>query len=140
MPKPNYPTKEGLWSKGKRAEEKYAGVKLDLPYTEAVDSLRGALQDRDDFDPAVLFVWGTMQATGVLNILKAVEEKFGEEGQIVVRQSVRIQKQYKNDRGEWQNTDYYFPEELAKLESLVRKAFDFITVKESGDAGESIPV
>ena len=62
------------------------------------------------------------------------------DGQMVIRQSVRIQKQYKNDRGEWQNTDYYFPEELARLESLVRKAFDFITVKESGDAGESIPV
>ena len=67
-------------------------------------------------------------------------QEIEKEGQIVVRHSVRIQKQYKNDKGEWQNTDYYFPEELAKLESLVRKAFDFILVKESKDAGESIPV
>ena len=72
MAKPQYPTKEGIWSKGQRYEKKYPGVKLGLPYEEAVKSLRGALKDRDDFDPAVLFVWGTMQATGVLNILKAV--------------------------------------------------------------------
>jgi len=46
----------------------------------------------------------------------------------------------KNDKGEWQNTDYYFPEELPKLESVVRKSFDFILVKESKEAEESIPV
>ena len=61
-------------------------------------------------------------------------------GQIRVRHSVKIQKQYKNDKDEWTNTDYYFPEELAKLESLVRKAFDFITVKESTDSEEAIPI
>ena len=73
MAKPQYPTREGIWSKGQRAEKTYSGVKLGLPYKKAIESLRGALKDRDDFDPAVLFVWGTMQATGVLNILKAVE-------------------------------------------------------------------
>ena len=67
-------------------------------------------------------------------------QEINKDGQTIVRHSVRIQKQYKDDKGEWQNTDYYFPEELAKLESLVRKAFDFILVKESKDAGESIPV
>lgn len=85
MPKPNYPTVEGIWSRGKRKEKSYKGVKLGLPYAKAVQSLRGAIHDRDDFDPAVLFVWGTMQATGVLNILKDVEEAFGEQGQEVVR-------------------------------------------------------
>jgi hypothetical protein len=53
MAKPQYPTKEGIWAKGQRAEQTYPGVKLGLPYKEAVDSLRGALRDRDDFDPAV---------------------------------------------------------------------------------------
>jgi hypothetical protein len=61
------------------------------------------------------------------------------DGQTVVRYSVRIQKQFKNDKGKWQNTDYYFPEELARLESVVRKTFDFISVKESKDTEESIP-
>ena len=88
MPKPQYPTKEGIWSKGQRHEKTYSEVKLGLPYKEAVESLRGALKDRDDFDPAVLFVWGTMQATGVLNILKDVEEEFGEKGQTVVRRAI----------------------------------------------------
>ncbi len=62
-----------------------------------------------------------------------------EDGQTVVRYSVRIQKQYKDDKGKWQDTNYYFPEELARLESIVRKAFDFISVKESKNAEESIP-
>ena len=83
--------------------------------------------------PVKSFSAGSIQAS----IWKKETEQ---DGQTVVRYSVRIQKQYKNDKGEWQNTDYYFPEELAKLGSIVRKAFDFILVKESKDAEESIPV
>ena len=88
MPEPHYPTREGNWSKGRRKEESYAGVKLGMPYPKAVENLRKAIEGRDDFDPAVLFVWGTMQATGLLNILKAVEEAFGHEGQEVVRKAI----------------------------------------------------
>jgi hypothetical protein len=89
MSKPEYPTKEGLWSRGKRKEDKFNEVELGLPYAKAVENLRGAMEGRDDFDPAVLFVWGTMQATAVLNILKAVEEKYGQEGQEVVRTAIQ---------------------------------------------------
>jgi len=67
-------------------------------------------------------------------------QEIDKNGQTIVRHSAKIQKQYKNEKGEWKNTDYFFPEELAKLESLVRKAFDFILVKESKDADEVIPV
>jgi len=80
--------------------------------------------------PVKSFKAGTIQAS----IWRKETEK---DGQTVVQYSVRIQKQYKNDKDEWQNTDYYFPEELAKLESVVRKAFDFISVKESKEAEES---
>ena len=38
MPKPQYPTKEGIWSKGQRAEKTYSGVKLGLPYKEVYES------------------------------------------------------------------------------------------------------
>ena len=62
------------------------------------------------------------------------------DGRTVVRYSVRIQKQYKDDKGNWKNSDYYFPEELAKLESVARKAFEFILVKESEDAEEAVPI
>ena len=88
MAEPQYPTKDGLWSKGQRKEPKSSGVRLETPYRKPVDSFRRASQDRDDFDPAVLFVWGTMQAKAVLGILKAVEEVFGEQGQEVARRAI----------------------------------------------------
>ena len=88
MPEPQYPTKEGLWSRGQRKEDSYAGVKLGSPYPKAEENFRKAIEGREDFDPAVIFVWGTMQATGLLNILKAVEESFGPEGQEVVRKAI----------------------------------------------------
>lgn len=88
MSRPQYPTNQGLWSKGKREEERYADVRLGLPYSEAVAQFRKAIEGRSDFDPAVLFAWGTMQATAVLNILKAAEETFGEAGQAMVRKAV----------------------------------------------------
>ncbi len=88
MAKPQYPTKEGLWSEGERPEAGYEKVKLGLPYAEAVAQFRGALQGRDDFDPAVLLVWGTLQATGLLNLLKEAEETFGEAGQEMARRAI----------------------------------------------------
>ncbi len=115
MPKPQYPTKEGIWSKGKREEESYAGVKLGMPYPEAVENLRQAIEGREDFDPAVLFVWGTMQATGVLNILKSVEEAFGAEGQEVVRKAIN-KAGYEAMAGFLDNSQY--PEDLEKTELM----------------------
>ena len=40
MPKPQYPTKKGIWSNGKRSEESYDNVQLGMPYPEAVENLR----------------------------------------------------------------------------------------------------
>jgi len=88
MPKPQYPTKDGLWALGKRKEEKFKSVRLGTPYAEAVENFRKAIQDREDFDPAVLLVWGSMQAAAVLNILKAAEEMFGEAGQEMARKAI----------------------------------------------------
>ena len=88
MAEPQYPTKEGLWSEGKRDENTYQAVKLGFPYRKAVERFRKAIEGRDDFDPAVVLVWGTMQATAVLNILKAAEETFGEAGQEMVRKAI----------------------------------------------------
>jgi len=50
---------------------------LGTPYPDAVEQFQKTIKERDDFDPAVLFVWGTMQATAVLNILRAAEERKG---------------------------------------------------------------
>ncbi len=44
MPRPQYPTSEGLWSRGKRGEAGYGAVRLGTPYPEAVESLRKAVE------------------------------------------------------------------------------------------------
>lgn len=61
-------------------------------------------------------------------------------GQIVMRHSVRIQKQYRNKDGDYEKTDYYFRDDLPKLILVAQKAFDFIALKESVDTNEDIPV
>ena len=88
MSRPQYPTTEGLWSNGEREEPSYRAVRLGTPYPEAVAQFRKATAGRADFDPAAVFVWGTMQAAAVLNLLKAAEEAFGEAGQRMVRQAL----------------------------------------------------
>lgn len=113
MPKPKYPTKEGIWSKGKREEESYGAVQLEMPYPRAVEHFQKAIEGRNDFDPAVLFVWGTMQATAVLNILKAVEETFGKAGQEVVRKAIN-QAGYEAMDEYLQNSR--FPEDVNEIE------------------------
>jgi len=113
MPKPQYPTQEGLWSKGARKEKNYQSVRLGTPYPEAVAQLRQAYQERSDFDPTVLFVWGTMQATAVLNILKAAEETFGQAGQKMVRKAINQAGYEAMDEFLGQST---FPEDIDKME------------------------
>jgi hypothetical protein len=54
-------------------------------------------------------------------------------GQTVIRHSIKLQKQFKNDKGEWQSTDYFFPEDLPKIELVIRKAFEYVSLKESTD-------
>jgi len=61
-------------------------------------------------------------------------------GQTVVRHSVRIQKQYRNDDGDYQETNYFFRDDLPKLILVSQKAFEFISLNESKEAEESVPV
>lgn len=56
------------------------------------------------------------------------------DGVTVVRHSVRIQKRFRQDDGEWKNTDYFFPEDLPKLQLVTAKAFEFVSLKESEDS------
>ena len=111
--KPQYPTKEGIWSKKERKEKNFKGVKFGMPYADAVENFKEAIKGRDDFDPAVLLVWGTMQATGVLNILKAVEKTFGPEGQKIVRKGINSAG-YGAVKGLMENST--FPEGLDDIE------------------------
>jgi len=113
MPKPQYPTPDGIWSRGRRKEASYERVRLGTPYQEAVENFRKATLDREDFDPAVLFVWGTMQAKAVLSILKAAEETFGEAGQKMVRKAIRAAGREAAD-GLLQNSE--FPDDADDME------------------------
>ena len=80
------------------------------------------MSQKENSKPVKSFSTGNIQASIWRNEIE-------QDGQTVVRQSVRIQKQYKNDKGEWQNTDYYFPDDLPKLILVAQKAFDFVSLR-----------
>jgi hypothetical protein len=58
---------------------------MKWPFAEAVDGFRRKALANKDYDPASTFVWGQMMAVGLIEALKAVEERFGEEGHDVMR-------------------------------------------------------
>ena len=62
------------------------------------------------------------------------------DGQTVVRHSVRIQKQYRKEGGDYETTEYYFRDDLPKLILVAQKAFEFIALTASKDAEETVPV
>ena len=53
------------------------------------------------------------------------------DGKTILQHSVHIQKQFRNDDGDYQDTDYFFPNELPELELVTRKAYEYIKLKES---------
>lgn len=62
------------------------------------------------------------------------------DGQTVVRHSVRIQKQFRDDDGDYKETNYYFRDDIPRLILVAQKAFEFISLSESKEAEESMPV
>ena len=68
--------------------ERRKRLPANWPYARAVETARKKALCRSDYDPAVLVVWGQMQAMGLLATLKAVERRFGAEGQEVCRQAI----------------------------------------------------
>ena len=57
------------------------GMKLNQPFAHAVEALRRDALSHPEYDPAQLFAWGQMMAVSLLEMLKAVEARFGREGQ-----------------------------------------------------------
>lgn len=53
----------------------------------------------------------------------------------VVQHTVRVQKRYRDQQtGEWNDTNYYYPQDLPKLELVVRRAYEYVALRESEDA------
>lgn len=72
-----------------REEPNWENFSFCQPYEEGAKRLREEVLAKTDFDPAVLWQWGTMQAMAVIEILKACEREFGEKGQAVVTEALR---------------------------------------------------
>jgi len=68
------------------------------------------------------------------------EKRVEQHGQNVIRYSVRIQKQFRKEDGNYENTEYYFRDDLPKLILVAQKAFEYIALKTSKDSEDQIPV
>jgi hypothetical protein len=64
-----------------RSEEGWKDFAFGQPYEKGLRRLREEVLAKTDFDPAVLWQWGTMQAMAIIEILKTCERLFGKEGQ-----------------------------------------------------------
>src|SRR5438093_1546917 len=62
---------------------------LKWPFADAVRGFREKALANEQYDPASTFVWGQMMAVGLIEMLKAVEERFGAEGHDVAREALR---------------------------------------------------
>jgi hypothetical protein len=70
-----------------RREARWKEFKFNQPYAKGLVKAREVLANRD-FDPAVLWQWGTMQAMALVEVLKDCEAEFGEAGQKLVQKSL----------------------------------------------------
>lgn len=71
-----------------RAEDSWKSFEFNQPYERGLERLKEVLE-KADYDPAVLWQWGTMQAMVVIRILKDCERAFGRDGQKVVCEALR---------------------------------------------------
>jgi len=72
-----------------RPEAKWKDFHFNQPYAEGRRRLVEEVLAKTDYDPVVLWQWGTMQAMALIEVLKANEARFGAEGQQVVQEALR---------------------------------------------------
>ncbi len=70
---------------GRRRER----LTLRWPFAQAVDGFRSKALANPDYDPAATFVWGQMMAVGLIELLKALEDRFGADGHDLARDALR---------------------------------------------------
>ena len=91
------------------------------------------MSEQENNKPIKDFRSGNIQASVWKN-------QFEKDGQILVRYSVRIQKQFRKDGGDYKETNYYFRDDIPKLILVAQKAYEYLALAESKDAEESIPI
>ncbi|MCA1832910.1 MAG: hypothetical protein ABR548_00565 [Actinomycetota bacterium] len=62
---------------------------LKWPFADAVQGFRDKALANPQYDPASTFVWGQMMAVGLIEMLKAVEERFGADGHDAAKEALR---------------------------------------------------
>lgn len=62
---------------------------LHWPFADAVEGFRRKALANPSYDPASTFVWGQMMAVGLIEMLKAFEERFGGDGHDIARAALR---------------------------------------------------
>jgi hypothetical protein len=62
------------------------------------------------------------------------------DGQTVNRYSIRIQKRFKKEGGNYENTDYFFPDDLPRLVLVAQKAYEYIALTQSKEPEDAVPV
>lgn len=74
------------------------------------------------------------------NIEASIWENKTQEGdREVTRYSIRIHKQYKDKKGDFSKTDYFFPNQLPLLSLVAAKAYEWVVLKTSTDE-DDIPI
>jgi len=71
-----------------RPEPAWQKFEYKQPYARGLRRLREDVLAKTDFDPAVLWQWGTMQAMALIELLKSAEARFGEAGQAMVYEAL----------------------------------------------------
>ena len=76
------------------------------------------------------------------NISSAVwKEEVQKDGDTYIQYSVKIQKQFKKTKeSEYKPTNYYFRDELPRLQLVVAKAYEFICLHGNKKTEEEIPI
>ena len=68
-------------------------------------------------------------------------EKMQKDGKTYIKYSVKIQKHFrKPNESEYKPTNYYFKDDLPKLQLVTAKAYEFICLQTSKNAEEDIPI
>ena len=53
--------------------------------------------------------------------------------------SVRVQKRYRDKNGNFQSTDYFWPDDLPRACLAAQKAFEFVALRESESSPDNVP-